>query len=222
MLRALRRSEGAPDRVQFDLCPVTVGPFWGTAWGHAVHYTQNLFEDVTYRISGNEGAGTAMGSDVVVTGAAGDERRFWRPDFLWGVIDQQELLPHGSDERLEADIRAKIQVLGKDRGYMIALADIVQRDVSPQRVEKFGSNYAGSTEDNPQRRWNSCPSNSCIFRDGSNYDRQSGIIAPRWQVTSIEPTEQFGTRFSAPSDVRHQLMAWCAGTGFVRTGHNLR
>jgi len=44
---------------------------------------------------------------------------------------------HGSDERLEADIRAKIQVLGKDRDYMIALADIVQSDVSPQRVEKF-------------------------------------------------------------------------------------
>ena len=70
VLRALRRREGIPDRVpiQFDLCRSLLDQF-GAQLGIPVHYTQNLFEDVTYRISGNE-VRTAMGSDVVVTGAA--------------------------------------------------------------------------------------------------------------------------------------------------------
>jgi len=56
---------------------------------------------------------------------------------FWGAVDQQELLPRGTDEQLEADVREKIRVLGRDRGYMIAPAHIIQPDVSPQRVEKF-------------------------------------------------------------------------------------
>jgi uroporphyrinogen decarboxylase len=56
---------------------------------------------------------------------------------FWGAIDQQDLLPRGSDQDLEADIIEKIGILGNDRGYMIAPAHILQADVSPQRVEKF-------------------------------------------------------------------------------------
>ncbi len=56
---------------------------------------------------------------------------------FWGAIDQQDLLPRGSDDELEADIREKITVLGRDRGYMISPAHIIQADVSPARVEKF-------------------------------------------------------------------------------------
>ncbi len=56
---------------------------------------------------------------------------------FWGAIDQQYLLPKGTDEELESDIREKIQILGKDRGYMISPAHIIQNDVSPERVEKF-------------------------------------------------------------------------------------
>ena len=55
----------------------------------------------------------------------------------WGAIDQQDLLPNGSDEALEMDIIEKITVLGKDGGYMIAPAHIIQNDVSPARVLKF-------------------------------------------------------------------------------------
>lgn len=59
-------------------------------------------------------------------------------DFIfWGAIDQQELLPRGSDEELEADIKEKIRILGRDGGYMISPAHIIQSDVSPERVEKF-------------------------------------------------------------------------------------
>ena len=63
--------------------------------------------------------------------------RFGDRFVFWGAIDQQELLPNGTDEELEADIMEKIQILGKNRGYMISPAHIIQADVSPARVEKF-------------------------------------------------------------------------------------
>jgi uroporphyrinogen decarboxylase len=56
---------------------------------------------------------------------------------FWGAIDQQYLLPNGSDEELEKDIIEKIAVLGKGAGYMISPAHIIQNDVSPQRVKLF-------------------------------------------------------------------------------------
>lgn len=63
--------------------------------------------------------------------------RFGNKIVFFGGIDQQDLLPNGTDEELENDIIEKIEILGKDRGYMIAPAHIIQRDVSPERVEKF-------------------------------------------------------------------------------------
>jgi uroporphyrinogen decarboxylase len=56
---------------------------------------------------------------------------------FWGAIDQQDLLPNGSDEEMERDIIEKISILGKNGGYMIAPAHILQNDVSPERVLKF-------------------------------------------------------------------------------------
>lgn len=56
---------------------------------------------------------------------------------FWGAIDQQDLLPRGTDEELEQDIINKINILGKDGGYMISPAHILQNDVSPERVKKF-------------------------------------------------------------------------------------
>lgn len=56
---------------------------------------------------------------------------------FWGAIDQQHLLPNGTDEEVEADIKEKIAILGKGGGYMISPAHIIQSDVSPERVEKF-------------------------------------------------------------------------------------
>lgn len=53
---------------------------------------------------------------------------------FWGGID---LSPTGSDEELASDIQERIRILGKDRGYLIAPAHIIQADVSPERVEKF-------------------------------------------------------------------------------------
>jgi uroporphyrinogen decarboxylase len=56
---------------------------------------------------------------------------------FWGAVDQQELLPNGSDDELERDIQEKISILGEGGGYMISPAHIIQADVSPERVLKF-------------------------------------------------------------------------------------
>lgn len=56
---------------------------------------------------------------------------------FWGAMDQQELIPLGSDEELEKDIIEKISILGRDGGYVIAPAHILQPDVTPERVKTF-------------------------------------------------------------------------------------
>jgi uroporphyrinogen decarboxylase len=56
---------------------------------------------------------------------------------FWGAIDQQHLIPKGTDAELEADIKEKMEILGEGGGYMIAPAHILQPDVSPERVEFF-------------------------------------------------------------------------------------
>jgi uroporphyrinogen decarboxylase len=68
VLTALRRT-GLPDRVplQFDLCrPLLEG--FSQKYGIPVHYSPSYYEDVMYRLSGNE-LRIAMGSDCVVVGA---------------------------------------------------------------------------------------------------------------------------------------------------------
>jgi uroporphyrinogen decarboxylase len=56
---------------------------------------------------------------------------------FWGAIDQQNLLPFGTKEEIEADIRAKIEVLGRGGGYMCSPAHIIQSDTSMENVEAF-------------------------------------------------------------------------------------
>ena len=64
------RIPGKADRVpvQFESCRQLTDHF-SKELGIPAHYTENHYEDVTYRISANE-LRTAMGSDVVVTSAS--------------------------------------------------------------------------------------------------------------------------------------------------------
>ncbi|MCO6449907.1 MAG: hypothetical protein J5I90_03860 [Caldilineales bacterium] len=66
---AMRRI-GLPDRVpiQFDLSRQKLEEF-SQIYGVPVHYTQAYYEDVTYRLSGNE-LRLVMGSDCVIVGAS--------------------------------------------------------------------------------------------------------------------------------------------------------
>jgi uroporphyrinogen decarboxylase len=54
---------------------------------------------------------------------------------FWGAIDQQHLLPEGTPEEIELDVKAKIDGLGAGGGYMCAPAHIIQADTSPPNVE---------------------------------------------------------------------------------------
>jgi uroporphyrinogen decarboxylase len=56
---------------------------------------------------------------------------------FWGAIDQQQLLPFGTPAEIEADVKAKIAVLGRDGGYLCSPAHIVQSDTSLANLEAF-------------------------------------------------------------------------------------
>ncbi|HEX9117409.1 MAG TPA: uroporphyrinogen decarboxylase family protein [Anaerolineae bacterium] len=56
---------------------------------------------------------------------------------FWGAIDQQQLLPFGTPEQIDADVAEKMRVLGRGGGYMCGPAHIVQSDTSLANVEAF-------------------------------------------------------------------------------------
>jgi uroporphyrinogen decarboxylase len=56
---------------------------------------------------------------------------------FWGAIDQQHLLPKGSPDEIDADVRAKIEALASGGGYMVAPAHILQGDTPVENVEAF-------------------------------------------------------------------------------------
>jgi uroporphyrinogen decarboxylase len=56
---------------------------------------------------------------------------------FWGAVDQQKLLPFGTPAEIDADIAAKIAVLGRGGGYMVAPAHIIQGDTPMENVEAF-------------------------------------------------------------------------------------
>lgn len=56
---------------------------------------------------------------------------------FWGAIDQQQLLPFGTPEEIEAEVKAKIEALGGGGGYMCSPAHIVQADTAVENVAAF-------------------------------------------------------------------------------------
>ncbi len=54
---------------------------------------------------------------------------------FFGGIDQQELLPSGDLNMLEKEINLRASVMGKNGGYLMAPAHIIQADVAPETVE---------------------------------------------------------------------------------------
>jgi len=65
------------------------------------------------------------------------KRRFGDRLSFWGAIDQQKLLPFGSPAEIEADVKAKIEILGQGGGYMVAPAHIIQADTPIENAEAF-------------------------------------------------------------------------------------
>jgi uroporphyrinogen decarboxylase len=61
--------------------------------------------------------------------------RYGKRICFFGGIDQQELLPSGNLDRIRDEIRKRIAILGRERGYLLAPAHIIQPDVSMETVE---------------------------------------------------------------------------------------
>jgi uroporphyrinogen decarboxylase len=80
VLRSFGVFPGRPDRVplQFDLCESLLAHF-SRELDIPLNITRNLYEDVSWRISGNE-VRVALGSEIVVTGTS--EAADYRPDYL--------------------------------------------------------------------------------------------------------------------------------------------
>lgn len=56
---------------------------------------------------------------------------------FFGGIDQQSLLPSGNMQKIRDEIRKRIEILGKDKGYLPAPAHILQADVAAETIEEM-------------------------------------------------------------------------------------
>lgn len=56
---------------------------------------------------------------------------------FFGGIDQQSLLPSGDIRAIRTEIDKRIRILGKDKGYLLAPAHIIQSDVSADTIEEM-------------------------------------------------------------------------------------
>lgn len=56
---------------------------------------------------------------------------------FFGGIDQQSLLPSGDIAMIRKEIKNRIDILGRERGYLLAPAHILQADVLPGTVEEM-------------------------------------------------------------------------------------
>jgi uroporphyrinogen decarboxylase len=54
---------------------------------------------------------------------------------FFGGIDQQTLLPSGDNWMIRNEIKKRINILGKNSGYLLAPAHILQADVTPGTIE---------------------------------------------------------------------------------------
>jgi len=63
--------------------------------------------------------------------------RYGKKICFFGGIDQQHLLPSGDIKKIRDDIKERIGILGKNRGYLLAPAHILQPDVSVGTIEEM-------------------------------------------------------------------------------------
>jgi uroporphyrinogen decarboxylase len=61
--------------------------------------------------------------------------RFGEKICFFGGIDQQSLLPSGDIRMIREEVKRRISILGKNRGYLLAPAHIIQADVTTNTIE---------------------------------------------------------------------------------------
>jgi uroporphyrinogen decarboxylase len=63
------------------------------------------------------------------------KRRFGARVVFHGGVDEQRVLPYGSEQQVREEVRTRIAALGPGGGYVLAPAHNLQDDVPPQNVE---------------------------------------------------------------------------------------
>jgi uroporphyrinogen decarboxylase len=71
---------------------------------------------------------SAMGDTAALKARFGDRIVFW------GAIDTQRVLPHGSVEEVEAEVRQRIRDLGPGGGFVVGPVHNIQPDVPPENI----------------------------------------------------------------------------------------
>ena len=71
---------------------------------------------------------TAMGDTAAL------KARFGGRVVFWGGIDTQHVMPHGSVNEVEAEVRRRIHDLGPNGGFVLAAVHNIQPDVPPQNI----------------------------------------------------------------------------------------
>ena len=71
---------------------------------------------------------SAMGDTAALKARFGDRVVFW------GGIDTQHVLPHGTTEDVEAEVRRRIRDLAPGGGYVVAAVHNIQPDVPPENI----------------------------------------------------------------------------------------
>ena len=56
-----------------------------------------------------------------------------------GAVDAQEVLPYGSPEAVEDEVRRLVKILGKEGGYLLASCHSIQPDVPPENIKAIFS-----------------------------------------------------------------------------------
>jgi uroporphyrinogen decarboxylase len=65
------------------------------------------------------------------------KKTFGKDLVFFGGIDVQYLLPYGSPQMIRDEVRRRIDILGKDGGYIIAPAHNIQPDTSVENILAF-------------------------------------------------------------------------------------
>ena len=107
------------DLVMAQHCDGAVAPILGE-W---IEVGLEVFNPVQPNVAGHE--------PEDLKGQFGDRLSFW------GGIDQQQLLPFGTPEEIEAEVKRRIEILGEGGGYMVAPAHIIQADTPDENIEAF-------------------------------------------------------------------------------------
>ena len=62
------------------------------------------------------------------------KERFGDRISFWGAIDTQDILPHGTPEDVEKEVKKRIRDLAPGGGYVLAAVHNIQRDVPPENI----------------------------------------------------------------------------------------